>query len=101
MATQGTEQWAGVVAKAMTAGGMDHGKSMQALQAFKTAVAAKMAKTVRHIYSPSPLLLINRLLLGRCIRAGCTLILQFSLHILDADSCRAGPSIRVLSIVLC
>ncbi|CAK0759021.1 hypothetical protein CVIRNUC_002665 [Coccomyxa viridis] len=45
VATQGTEQWAGVVAKAMTAGGMDHGKSMQALQAFKTAVAAKMAKT--------------------------------------------------------
>ena len=48
VATQGTEQWAGVVAKAMTAGGMDHGTSLQALQAFKTAVAAKMAKTVRH-----------------------------------------------------
>ena len=47
VATQGTEQWAGVVAKAMTAGGMDHGESLQALQAFKTAVAAKMAKTVR------------------------------------------------------
>ena len=55
MATQGTEQWAGVVAKAMTAGGMDHGESMQALQAFKTAVAAKMAKTVRRPCFPKPL----------------------------------------------
>ena len=55
MATQGTEQWAGVVAKAMTAGGMDHGQSMQALQAFKTAVAAKMAKTVRRPCFPKPL----------------------------------------------
>ena len=55
VATQGTEQWAGVVAKAMTAGGMDHGESMQALQAFKTAVAAKMAKTVRRPCFPKPL----------------------------------------------
>ena len=55
VATQGTEQWAGVVAKAMTAGGMDHGTSLQALQAFKTAVAAKMAKTVRRPCFPKPI----------------------------------------------
>ena len=46
VATQGTEQWAGVVAKALTAGGMSHTDSLQALQGFKSAVAAKMAKTV-------------------------------------------------------
>ncbi|CAK0783887.1 hypothetical protein CVIRNUC_007087 [Coccomyxa viridis] len=45
VATQGTEQWAGVVAKALTAGGMSHADSLQALQGFKSAVAAKMAKT--------------------------------------------------------
>ena len=54
VATHGTEQWAGVVAKAMTAGGMSHGESLQALQNFKTAVAAKMAKTVRRLCSPKP-----------------------------------------------
>ena len=47
VATHGTEQWAGVVAKALTAGGISHGESLQALQAFKSAVAAKMVKTVR------------------------------------------------------
>ena len=47
VATQGTDQWAGVVAKAMTAGGMGHSESLQALQGFRSAVAAKMAKTVR------------------------------------------------------
>lgn len=60
VATQGTEQWAGVVAKALTAGGMSHADSLQALQGFKSAVAAKMAKTVSLqrtvcIYTPHPL----------------------------------------------
>ena len=55
VATQGTEQWAGVVAKVMTAGGMAHGESLQALQAFKTAVTAKMAKTVRRLCFSMPL----------------------------------------------
>ena len=54
MATHGTEQWAGVVAKAMTAGGMSHADSLQALSSFKTAVAAKMAKTVRRPCCPKP-----------------------------------------------
>ena len=54
VATHGTEQWAGVVAKALTAGGLSHGESLQALQAFKSAVAAKMAKTVRGPGSPKP-----------------------------------------------
>ncbi|CAK0783949.1 hypothetical protein CVIRNUC_007152 [Coccomyxa viridis] len=45
VATQCTAQWAGVVAKAMTAGGMGHSESLQALQGFRSAVAAKMAKT--------------------------------------------------------
>ena len=31
----------------MTAGGMGHSESLQALQGFRSAVAAKMAKTVR------------------------------------------------------
>ena len=61
VATQGTEQWAGVVAKALTAGGMSHADSLQALQGFKSAVAAKMAKTVStqrtvNTYIPHPLL---------------------------------------------
>ena len=60
VATQGTEQWAGVVAKALTAGGMSHADSLQALQGFKSAVAAKMAKTVSLqktvcVYTPQPL----------------------------------------------
>ena len=54
VATHGTEQWAGVVGKAMTAGGMSHGKSLQALQFLKSAVAAKMAKTVGHPCSSKP-----------------------------------------------
>ena len=54
VATQGTEQWAGVVAKAMTAGGLSNGESLQALAAFKSAVASKMAKTVRRICFPQP-----------------------------------------------
>ena len=48
VATHGTELWAGVVGKAMTAGGMSHDESLQALRSFKSAVTARMAKTVRH-----------------------------------------------------
>ena len=48
VATQGTEQWAGVLAKAMSAGGRNQGESLQALQSFQEKVFAKVAKTVRH-----------------------------------------------------
>ena len=50
VATQGTEQWAGVVAKAMTVNGRSQEESLQALQSFKDSVAGKMSKTVRGAY---------------------------------------------------
>ena len=46
VATQGTEQWSGVLAKAMTMGGRDQDASLQALQSFQDKVFAKIAKTV-------------------------------------------------------
>ena len=46
VATQGTEQWSGVLAKAMTVGGRDQAASLQALQSFQNKVFAKIAKTV-------------------------------------------------------
>ena len=46
VATQGTEQWAGVVAKAMTAGGRSQTESLQALKSFQSSVMGKMGKTV-------------------------------------------------------
>ncbi len=46
VATQGTEQWAGVVAKAMTAGGRSQSESMQALKSFQSSVKDKMGQTV-------------------------------------------------------
>ena len=46
VATQGTEQWSGVLAKAMTVGGRDQDASLQALQSFQEKVFAKIAKTV-------------------------------------------------------
>ena len=47
VATQGTEQWSGVLANAMTMGGRDQDASLQALQSFQDKVFAKIAKTVR------------------------------------------------------
>ena len=47
VATQGTEQWAGVVAKAMTMGGRNQAESMQAMQSFQNLVMQKMGKTVQ------------------------------------------------------
>ena len=44
---QGTEQWAGVVAKAMTFGGRDQGKSMQAFKTFQSNVMTSLQKKVR------------------------------------------------------
>ena len=46
VATQGTEQWAGVVAKAMSAGGRNQDESLQALSSFQEKVFSKIAKTV-------------------------------------------------------
>ena len=46
VATQGTEQWAGVVAKAMSAGGKNQDESLQALSSFQEKVFSKIAKTV-------------------------------------------------------
>ena len=46
VATQGTEQWAGVLAKAMSAGGRNQADSLQALSSFQEKVFAKIAKTV-------------------------------------------------------
>ena len=46
VATQGTEQWSGVLAKAMTMGGRNQEASLQALQSFQDKVFAKVAKTV-------------------------------------------------------
>ena len=47
VATHGTEQWAGVVAKAMTANGHSQAESLQALKSFQNSVMQKMGKTVR------------------------------------------------------
>ena len=46
VATQGTEQWAGVVAKAMSAGGRSQDESLQALSSFQERVFSKISKTV-------------------------------------------------------
>ena len=46
VATQGTEQWSGVLTKAMTVGGKSQDASLQALQTFQDKVFAKVAKTV-------------------------------------------------------
>ena len=46
VATQGTEQWAGVVAKAMTVNGRSQAESLQALKSFQISVTHKMGKTV-------------------------------------------------------
>ena len=55
VATQGTEQWAGVVAKAMTAGGRSQAESMQALKSFQSSVMGKMGKTVNLSCSLTPI----------------------------------------------
>ncbi|BDA51464.1 hypothetical protein COCOBI_19-0190 [Coccomyxa sp. Obi] len=44
VATHGFEQWAGVVAKAMSYGGRDQGTSLQALKSFQARVASNMQK---------------------------------------------------------
>ncbi|CAL8465613.1 g5149 [Coccomyxa elongata] len=44
VATHGFEQWAGVVAKAMSYGGRDQNKSLQALKSFQAKVASNMQK---------------------------------------------------------
>ena len=48
VATQGTEQWAGVVAKAMTVNGRSQAESLQALKFFESSVTHRMAKTVSY-----------------------------------------------------
>ena len=53
VATQGTEQWAGVVAKAMTVNGRSQAESLQALKAFQTSVTQKMGKTVSCSCTPN------------------------------------------------
>ncbi|KAK9909770.1 hypothetical protein WJX75_007218 [Coccomyxa subellipsoidea] len=44
VATSGFEEWAGVVAKAMSFGGRDQETSLQSLKSFQASVAAKMQK---------------------------------------------------------
>ena len=46
VATQGTEQWAGVVAKAMTVNGRSQAESLQALKSFQSSVMQRLGKTV-------------------------------------------------------
>ena len=46
VAIQGTEQWAGVVAKAMTVDRRSLAESLQALKIFQSSVMQKTAKTV-------------------------------------------------------
>ena len=46
VATEGTGQWAGVVAKAMTVNGRSQAESLQALKSFQSSVMQKMGKTV-------------------------------------------------------
>ena len=46
VATHGFEQWAGVVAKAMSYGGRDQDKSLQALKSFQARVASNMQNQV-------------------------------------------------------
>lgn len=48
VATHGFEQWAGVVANAMSFGGGNHDQSLQALKTFQSKVAAKMQEQVSH-----------------------------------------------------
>ena len=57
MATQGTEQWAGVVAKAMTVNGRSQEESLQALKSFQSSVKDKMGQTVSLPCTLTPLLL--------------------------------------------
>ena len=52
VATQGTEQWAGVVAKALTFGGRDQAQSLQAMKSFQESVMAKMGTTVSSPFLP-------------------------------------------------
>lgn len=51
VATQGTEQWAGIVAKAMSFGGKNQAESLQAFKSFQTSVKSKMGKTVSGCFS--------------------------------------------------
>ena len=46
VATSGFEEWAGVVAKAMSFGGRDKENSLQSLKSFQASVAAKMQNQV-------------------------------------------------------
>lgn len=46
VATHGTEQWAGVVAKAMMVNGRSQAESLQAHEAFQRSVRQKMGNTV-------------------------------------------------------
>ena len=57
VATQGTEQWAGVVAKAMTIDGRSQAESLQALKSFQSSVMQKLGKTVSRLALPLHLLL--------------------------------------------
>ena len=43
VATRGTEEWSGVLAKVMTMGGRNQEASLQALQSFQEKVFAKVA----------------------------------------------------------
>ncbi len=46
VATSGFEEWAGVVAKAMSFGGRNQASSLQALKSFQASVAAKVQQQV-------------------------------------------------------
>ena len=46
VALHGTEQWAGVVAKAMTWGGKDQAQSLQAFEAFKSRAMSALRRKV-------------------------------------------------------
>ena len=46
VATHGFDQWVGVVAKAMSFGGRDQDKSLQALKSFQARVASNMQNQV-------------------------------------------------------
>ena len=49
VATHGFEQWAGVVAKAMSFGGRNKAESLQALTNFQSNVQAKMQEKVNYL----------------------------------------------------
>ena len=66
VATQGTEQWAGVVAKAMSAGGRNQDESLQALSSFQEKVFSKIAKTVGRAALSAPLHVTWQRLLIMC-----------------------------------